>query len=106
MGIYRRICSRVIQQALYAAVLVMMLAASSLAAGADVVISEIMYNPSSVVDTAGEWIELHNNGVSPVDLADWQVNGNDFEDITIQPDEYIVVARKLTGLVGEESFEA
>jgi hypothetical protein len=34
----------------------------------DLVITEIMNNPSAVADTAGEWFELHNVSQNPIDL--------------------------------------
>lgn len=44
---------------------------------AQVVINEIMYDPSkSSTDTNGEWIELVNLGNSDIDLNGWKVNDN------------------------------
>lgn len=34
----------------------------------DIVICEIMQNPSAVPDTDGEWLELYNRGSAPVDI--------------------------------------
>ena len=34
----------------------------------DLVITEIMNNPSAVADTVGEWFEIHNVSQSPIDL--------------------------------------
>jgi len=39
----------------------------------DVVITEIMQNPSAVTDGLGEWFEVFNPGTSPVDLAGWHL---------------------------------
>ena len=45
---------------------------------ADVIINEIMYNPSSF-DDRDEWIELYNRDLVPVDLAGWRfTRGIDF----------------------------
>lgn len=41
-------------------------------AHAEVVISEIMYNPDGN-DVAREWVELFNLGASPVDLSGWRI---------------------------------
>lgn len=43
-------------------------AVSNLTPG-DLVISEIMNNPASVLDNEGEWFEVHNPTANPVDLA-------------------------------------
>ncbi|MBP9711571.1 MAG: lamin tail domain-containing protein [Candidatus Pacebacteria bacterium] len=45
-------------------------------ASADVVINEIMYNPTGG-DTNVEWIELYNNGISSVDLSSWFITDYD-----------------------------
>jgi len=39
----------------------------------DVVVNEIMVNPSAVSDADGEWIELHNTSGSSIDLTDWTI---------------------------------
>ncbi len=44
--------------------------------GGDIVINEIMPNPSAVTDADGEWFELHNAGSSAVDLQGWTVQSN------------------------------
>lgn len=38
-----------------------------------IVITEIMKDPASVSDTAGEWFEVHNPGVTPVDINGWRI---------------------------------
>ncbi len=45
--------------------------------GADLVISEIMRDPASVADTAGEWFELFNPGTEPVDIDGWTIRDDD-----------------------------
>lgn len=65
------------------------------AASAQIIITEIMYAPAQASDSDGEWIELYNNGESSVDLSSYTIDGADFDDIIIQPDEAIVVAREL-----------
>ena len=37
---------------------------------ADVIISEIMYNPDGA-DSLREWVEIYNNGATPVDVGGW-----------------------------------
>ena len=39
----------------------------------NIVINEIMHNPSQVADSAGEWIELYNAGVGAVDINGWVI---------------------------------
>ncbi|MBN2476320.1 MAG: lamin tail domain-containing protein [Pirellulales bacterium] len=58
------------------------------------VITEIMYHPSSQNDLE-EYIELHNEGSGPVDLSGWQItDGVDFAfpNVSIPKDGYLVVA--------------
>lgn len=69
---------------------------------AQVLVTEVMYNPSQVSDTTGEWVELYNNGSLPVDLSSWTLNGNSLSS-TINPGQYLAVARRL---VGNDSFES
>jgi len=38
-----------------------------------IVINEIMQNPSAVLDSAGEWFELYNAGTAEVDLVGWVI---------------------------------
>jgi len=42
----------------------------------EVVISEIMQNPSELADTDGEWFEVHNPGMSAVELGYCAVGGS------------------------------
>lgn len=57
-------------------------------ARADLIINEVMYNPSSVSDTDGEWFELHNTG------ADLDLQGYSIADSTSQSviDQSLVIA--------------
>ena len=52
----------------------------------DVVIAEIMKNPSFTgnLDSLGEWFELWNPTVNPIDIAGWIIHDNDFDRDTIQ----------------------
>src|SRR3990167_6112747 len=76
---------------------------------ADVVINEVMYNPSiaQADDTDLEWVELYNTGSSAVDLTAWTLDGNNFDDVTIGAGEYLIVARELVDLgdADDDSFE-
>jgi len=68
-------------------------------------INEIMYNPNQCSDIYCEWVELYNDEITAVDLSSWTIDDNNFEDITILPDEYIIIAKKLIDASGGESFE-
>jgi len=46
------------------------------AAQAAIIISEIMYNPSSTEDD-WEWIELYNSGSSEIDLTGYVIDDDD-----------------------------
>lgn len=65
----------------------------------EIVVSEIMQNPSAVDDSDGEYFEVYNAGTEAVDLAGWTIsdNGGDSHTITgplvVQPGEYLVLAR-------------
>jgi hypothetical protein len=64
----------------------------------DVYITEIMYNPSTAQgdDSDLEWVELFNNATSPIDLSNYQINSNDFDDFIIGSGEYAVISSELT----------
>lgn len=61
-----------------------------------VVINEVMYHAAPAVpeNRALEWIELHNRGVTTVNMEGWKLSrGVDFSfpNITLGPDAYLVV---------------
>ncbi len=80
-----------------------------LAADDDIVITEIMQNPSVISDTVGEWFEIHNTGTEPVDIAGWTISdmGADSHVISaaaaliVDPGAYAVLARDSLTMVGE-----
>ncbi len=49
----------------------------------DIVINEIMQNPSAVFDSAGEWLELYNAGAGAVDVDGWTIEDNGADSHTI-----------------------
>jgi hypothetical protein len=67
-----------------------------------VVINEFMYNPVSVDDSDGEWIELYNTSGETVELKGWKLKVGDSntinfsEDEKIYPHSYLVLANELT----------
>ena len=76
-------------------------------AAADIHITEIMHSPL-IPHSDGEWVELYNSGNTAVNLSNYTIDGNPFDDITIQPNEYIVIARELLDGDDEDldSFES
>ena len=83
-------------------VLVILLAVVHSAA-ADIVLTEVMYNPAYCSDTSCEWVEIYNNGTEAVNLSSWLLNGNSFGSEIITPGEYIVISRSRSGY--EEYFD-
>jgi hypothetical protein len=65
----------------------------------ELVITEIMFNPNVVTDTAGEWLEIYNQGTTPVNLKGWTIKdqGTDSftfsEDIIIPASSHAVLCR-------------
>lgn len=64
-------------------------------------ISELNYHSSSTMD-AGDWLEIHNYGATPIDLAGWKLRDeNDFNtyefpvNTVIAPNGYLVVAHDI-----------
>lgn len=53
-------------------------------AAGQVVITEVMKDPTAVADSAGEWIELHNTTNSAIDIEGWSLsdNGGELAPIT------------------------
>jgi cytosine/adenosine deaminase-related metal-dependent hydrolase len=68
--------------------------------GATVVLNEVMNNPSAVLDSAGEYVELFNAGDTEVDLEGWTLRDDGSDSFTIAtggpvplaPGEYFVLA--------------
>ncbi|MEJ5310642.1 MAG: lamin tail domain-containing protein [Anaerolineae bacterium] len=55
----------------------LLIAIPVLAADADVIISEVMFNTHAIVgstdETPFEWVEIYNKGDAPVDIANWYI---------------------------------
>ncbi|MFH1637463.1 MAG: lamin tail domain-containing protein [Candidatus Woesearchaeota archaeon] len=78
-------------------------------AEAGLLLTEVMYAPTQTPSqTDSEWIELYNDGDTAIDLAEWEVDGNSFDDVVLQPGQYIVLARELVDGTDTdtESFES
>jgi uncharacterized protein len=65
---------------------------------ANMIITEIMYNPTKVNHSRGEWFELYNNGTQAVNLKSWTVRDDKTDsfliraELIVQPKQYIVLA--------------
>lgn len=93
---------------------------SVIAANSDVIITEVMFDPPSIVigqaqdsyrcanDSSCQWIEIYNSGNTAIDLSSWKIrtetkedvggvftSNHDFSDVTIQPKSYVVIATQL-----------
>ncbi|HRE00308.1 MAG TPA: lamin tail domain-containing protein, partial [Ilumatobacteraceae bacterium] len=89
----RRRLGRMAALALIAAALPITSPISALAAGAGVVINELYYNPADG-NQAEEFVELFNDGDTPVDLSDWYFSGITLTfpaAFTIEPGAFVVL---------------
>ena len=65
----------------------------------DLLITEIMYNPTALSDTEGEWIEIYNNSDGVINLQNLVLERDDLNRLTIPdpidlaPGAYFVFAR-------------
>jgi hypothetical protein len=57
----------------------------------EVVITEIMQNPSAVADSLGEWVEVYNNSSRQFDLRDWALSDASGEIHSIEGDSAILL---------------
>lgn len=60
----------------------------------DIVITEIMNNPSAVGDDVGEWFELYNATSVDIDLNGWSISDNGTNAHTIDNGGSLVIASK------------
>ncbi|MFC1996176.1 ExeM/NucH family extracellular endonuclease [Chloroflexota bacterium] len=61
------------------------------AAPGDIVINEIMQNPSVVLDSAGEWFELYNPTGSDIDIDGWTIRDDGIDSHVISNGGSLVV---------------
>ncbi|RMG19332.1 MAG: hypothetical protein D6729_05615 [Deltaproteobacteria bacterium] len=70
------------------------------AAAGDLVITEILYDPEALPDAAGEWLEIHNPGADPLDLAGCtiadRVSEAPLDGVQVAPGGYVTLARSAT----------
>jgi hypothetical protein len=92
---------------LVAALVLAALAAPALAANpGDIVINEIMQNPSAVSDAAGEWFEVWNATTSPINIDGWTLFGGGTENHTISAGGSLVVPANGYVVVGRQADPA
>ncbi|HJL75165.1 MAG TPA: lamin tail domain-containing protein, partial [Candidatus Marinimicrobia bacterium] len=74
----------------------------------NIVVTEVMVNPSAVSDTYGEWFEIYNNDTISIDLAGWRIadSVDDLHEIQtvsielyINPGDYLVLGRNVDNTV-------
>ena len=66
--------------------------ATSLAQQAgDVIITEVMYDPMFIPDSDGEWFELYNTTMQPIDLNGWRFYDN-VDTVVIQVADSLIIA--------------
>ena len=74
---------------------------SGMASAGDIVITEIMQNPSIVEDVYGEWFEIYNASDTNIDLSGWFLTDEGVDNhqidttisLVIEPGEYLVLGR-------------
>ncbi len=75
----------------------------SWAAHAQIVITEIMYNPPENGTDSLEYLEFYNNSANPVNLEGWYLYGVNFTfpSVTLNPGNYIVISVNATALFNQ-----
>jgi len=72
----------------------------------DVIISEIMQNPSTVSDENGEWFELYNTTESPIDINGWVIMDLDNDEFTINNGDPLFIDTMDYLVLGNNSDQA
>ena len=72
----------------------------TLSSQAQIVISEIMYNPPETGTDTLEYIEFYNNSANPVDLEGWHLFGVNFTfpAMTLNPGGYVITAVRASAM--------
>lgn len=74
----------------------------------DLLITEIMYDPTSLTDAIGEWFEIYNNTNLPANLKQVVIRRNDADihiigsDVTLASHDYFVLARTDGAITGNK----
>lgn len=76
----------------------------------DIIITEVMQNPSAVGDADGEWFEIFNTTAGDIDINGWTISDNDFDShvianggpLVVPANDFLVLARNSdTGVNGD-----
>ncbi len=59
---------------------------TNLTSDGNIIITEFMYNPDAVLDTAGEWVEIYNAGSDAVNLNGWTLKDSASDEFIIPED--------------------
>jgi len=68
---------------------VFLMGAAEAASAGDIVITEIMQNPSAVSDSNGEWFEVFNQTGQTINLNGWTIRDADSDSHTIAQDVFV-----------------
>jgi endonuclease I len=82
-------------------------AAFSLPTQADILISEVLYDPPNSLDASLEWVEFFNSGCDAVDLSTYTLQDNQGSlnlSGTIQPNSYLIFANKADAFISKYGF--
>lgn len=82
--------------------------ALSLSSQAQIVITEIMYNPPEGGTDSLEYLEFYNNSAAPVNLEGWRILGVNFTfpAITLDPEGYVVTAVNAAAILNQFGVNA
>jgi len=73
------------------------MAAAPIATTGEIIISEMMYAPSSTWGGGqNEWVELLNNDTEAINLVDWTIDGKSIPGVVIQSGDYLIIAKNDT----------
>jgi hypothetical protein len=76
----------------------------------EILITEIMFDPSALPDAEGEWFEIYNNSDQPLNLQNLVLGRDDVnrhiiaDSIELLPGEYYVLARSGTATAAANSY--
>lgn len=82
-------------------------AAFSLPTQADILISEVLYDPPNSLDASLEWVELFNTGCDAIDLSTYTLQDNQGSlnlSGFIQPNSYLIFANKADAFITKYNF--
>ena len=81
----------------------LLIGTAAIAADADIVITEVMQNPSVMDDADGEWFEIHNTGPDPVDIQGWTIKDDGTDSYVIPTGSPLVVPADGYAVIGHDT---